>query len=309
VLAALAADAHATPLGLGAAVGHAATIGDQAGTLAARTIVPVGAPPRAAVLVAAGVVGALGVWAACSGPILARRAARRPLVLLAVGVVVVVAGYAMVVFAAASYQPDDMGLSNRINVAAAPGYAAIAVALAWILVDLVGGVLPRPPWAGALAGVLVTGLVVAGGASQVLADASDWNHAWSEQKVILASLYRLVPAPAPGTTVFTFGRSGYTAPSVPIFGGGGNNDMLGAVRLLWGSSTVRGFPVLDEMHLECATTTVSLSGTKADSTTRYGRALFVELRRDLVVVPRDQAACRRVANAQLPYAPVNERND
>jgi len=109
--------------------------------------------------------------------------------------------------------------------------------------------------------------------------------------------------------MLTFGRSCYTAPSVPIFGGGGNNDMLGAVRLLWGTSTVRGFPVLAEIHLECTPTTVWLTGTKAGSTTRYGRAQFVDLRRDLVVVPRDQAACRRDATAQLPYAPVNERND
>jgi len=109
--------------------------------------------------------------------------------------------------------------------------------------------------------------------------------------------------------MLTFGRSCYTAPSVPIFGGGGNNDMLGAVRLLSGTSTVRGFPVLAEMHLECTPTTVWLTGTKAGSTTRYGRAQFVDLRRDLVVVPRDQVARRRDANVQLPYAPVNERSD
>lgn len=308
VLAAMIFETHANSVGPVAGLHHAGRIGDQAATLLANTLVPVGSPPRVAVLVASGAVAVLGVIATCTGAAELRVKARRPVALLVVGTVIVLAGYAMIVFANEGYEPDGMGLSNRINAVAAIGYATITVALAWILIELVKRVVPRPPGVATLCGSLFVLFVAAGGTAHVVSDTADWNHAWVQQKETLATLYRLVPHPSPGTTVFTFGRSGYVAPSVPIFGGGGNNDMLGAVKLLYGTDAVRAFPVLDQMHFECGPRSVALAATGASSSTRYGHALFVDLRTDRITVPRNKAACTNATHAELPYATVNESN-
>jgi hypothetical protein len=220
--------------------------------------------------------------------------------------VVAAAGYPMIFWADSGYMPDGAGVSNRINVAAAPGYAMVAVALIWIVSEITARALRHP--APLIVGVACISFVTIGAAVHVQKDIADWDHAWVEQKTILSTLKRLVPDPSPGTTVFTFGRSGYAAPSVPIFGGGGNNDMLGAAWLLWRTSSVRAFPVLDQMRFKCGPSSVSLVATGADSSTTYGHALFVDLRAQRVQVPRTRAACVADTTAALPYAPVNEHN-
>ena len=294
-------------LGFTAGLHHGATIGSQALTLLAQTLEPFGAIPRWIPLLGAGVVVMVGVVVGFTGPLEGQRATRRPLALLCVGVVVIVAGYIMIVWANSGYVPSGMGVSNRINAAAAPGYAAVAVALIWIAYEIIVRAL-RSPFTARIAGAACLSFVIIGAAVHVQTDAANWDHAWAEQKTILSTLQRLVPDPPPGTTVFTFGRPGYAAPAVPIFGGGGNNDMLGAVQLLWHTSSVRGFPVLDQMRFECGPTSVSLLATGADSRTTYGHALFVDLRAHRVRIPRTRAACVADTITELPYAAVNEHN-
>ena len=74
------------------------------------------------------------------------------------------------------------------------------------------------------------------------------------------------------------------------------------------NGSVRGFPILDQMHFVCGARSVRLLDTGVKSTTVYGRANFINLLTSKVVVPRDQHECLAVT-AAFPYAPVNESND
>jgi len=157
--------------------------------------------------------------------------------------------------------------------------------------------------------VLVTALLVPVALGDFLesrSDRRDWDSAASSGRALLRDVKRLVPDPPPGTTIFTFGVSGYSAPSVPIFGGGGSNDLLGAVRVTYDSGAVAGFPVLDGMTFRCGEAEMDLADTGEPSAAPYGRAVLVDLARRRVLRPRDRAGCRRATEALKPYAPVNE---
>jgi hypothetical protein len=299
---------HKHSFGVSADLDHARAVGDQALTLAAHSVLPVGGVPRAAVLIGIGGVVGVGLVLAVSGPPSQRQRARRNVGYLAAGAAVVVAGYLMIVPADPGYQPDSAGVGNRINAVAALGFALIVVALC----RMVGQVAARVTGGSGrrVAGVstALALLIIAMSASVVVTDASHWDRASVEQQETLAVIRHLVPSPSATTTVFTFGRSGYTAPSVPIFGGGGNGDLVGAVRVMWKNGSVRGFPVLDQMHFVCSPHSVRLLDTGSSSTTLYGRADFINILTSNVVVPRDRHECLAVT-AAFPYASVNESND
>ena len=124
---------HKHSFGVSADLDHARAIGDQALTLAAHSVLPVGGVPRAAVLIGIGGVVGVGLVLAVSGPPSQRQRARRNVGYLAAGAAVVVAGYLMIVPADPGYQPDSAGVGNRINAVAALGFALIVVALCGIV--------------------------------------------------------------------------------------------------------------------------------------------------------------------------------
>ena len=300
---------HKHSFGVSADLDHARVIGDQALTLAAHSVLPVGGVPRVGVLIGIGGVVGVGLVLALSGPPSQRQRARRNVGYLVAGAAVVVAGYLMIVPADPGYQPVSAGVGNRIDAVAALGFALIVLALCGI----VGQVAARMTGGSGrrVAGVstALALVIIAMGASVVVTDASHWDRASVEQQETLAVIRHLVRSPSATTTVFTFGRSGYSAPSVPIFGGGGNGDLVGAVRVMWMNGSVRGFPILQEMHFVCSSYSVRLLDTgMINSTTVYGRADFINLLTSKVVVPRDQHQCQAVTSA-FPYAPVNESND
>jgi hypothetical protein len=289
---------------------HARVIATQAGDLLAATLVP-GIPHLAALAVGAAVcVVAMGRR---SDP-----ANRRLLAAVAVGLAVIVLGYVMIVPADAGYVPDSTGMQNRINVVAAIGVAVVVVSV----YSLAGGLIFKAlrPTASDGSGrgrsgarttfFLIGALVIALLATETVRfeqDANNWNAAGAEQSAVLGALDRLVPHPSGAVTVFTFGRSGFSAPSIPIFGGGGMNDLVGAVRILWNRDDVAGYPVDGPEKFACAVSGFGITGV-AGSYTGYGRGYLVDLKSDRAIAPSDQRQCRASTAALEPYAPVNQSN-
>jgi len=301
---------HHTP-SLAGAPEHLQIIAIHGLEVMARALLPVRGVPAAAVLLPAlAIIAAAAVAVACrridtrtSGEL------RKALLLLAGGLAVTMAGWVMIVPADLGYDPGSSGVGNRINAVAAIGLAVAVVAFAGLLaIALRAALSARAPSLAVLTALLALPIALAN-LVRFEQDATNWNHAADVGRAFLVRLRELVPDPVPGTTLFTFGVSGYAAPSVPIFGGGGNNDLLGAVRITYGTGAISGFPVLGGMRFSCGPGSMTLLNTGAPSTTPYGLALLVDMRgAGQVLVPRSESDCLRETMQLAPYTPVNERD-
>jgi hypothetical protein len=295
---------------IGGVPDHLRIIASHGLEVMARALLPVRGIPAAAVLAPAlAIVVAAAV--AVSRPHLAARTRgelRQALLLLVGGLVVTVAGWGMIIPAALGYDPGSSGVGNRINAVAAIGLAVVVVAFAGLLAVAIRSCWRRAPSLALLTTLLAMPVALAD-LVRLQQDATDWNHAADVGRAFLVRLRELVPDPVPGSTLFTFGVSGYAAPSVPIFGGGGNNDLLGAVRVTYGTDAISGFPVLGGMQFSCGSGSMTLLDTRAPSTTPYGLALLVDMRgAGQVLVPRSESDCLRATTQLAPYAPVNEKD-
>jgi hypothetical protein len=298
---------HAPDTTLQQDLAHAAVIARQAVVVTERAAVPFPVVTLRSLLfplALAVVLLATAVAALARGRTL-RPLPQRDLAGLILGLAVVVTGYVMIIPGASGYMPDSAGMQNRVNAVAAIGLAVAVVSLISLTATLLIGWLPWRRPAASILVLLAAGWVVAGDTLRTSQHAAHWEQAAREQSEVLAILDRAVPPPRDGLTVFAFARSGYTAPAVPIFGGGGMGDMVGALRVTWMNGTTRGYPVLDQMHVDCQPVSILVDGI-LDSRTHYGRAVFVDLRRGTATVPADAKECRSAADAALPYAPVNE---
>jgi hypothetical protein len=231
-----------------------------------------------------------------------RRAEMRSnLVGLAYGAAVVAVGYAPFVTADKGYTADGPGLQDRINTVAIIGFALIVICSVRLAGAWLTAVAGRRA-IGRNAAAIVVVVIVAHTWIADLRVSRSWWEARREQRAALSATRRLVPDPAPGTTLFTFGRTGFVLPAVPIFGGGGIDDLLNAERLARDDEHIRAYPVLTGMVLECRPDEVVLRGTGLPSATAYGRAVFVDTVRNTVTTPRDRSSCRRDRAALQPYS-------
>lgn len=227
--------------------------------------------------------------------------------LLALGGVVV--GYAMLIPAVDRYPLYAPGVQNRTNCFAALGFSVLVVFLAAAVAALVAAMVPRisRPARAQLRGVLTLALVFAMigvYAVRIVQDERRWTKAAEDQAQIFAGTRELVPSPPADVTIFTSPYPGYSSRSIPIFGGGGNNDELGAFRVFYGSAQMRAFPLLEGNGLLCGLTAMKTPDGRR-SETKYGKAIFVDLRQRVVYRPRSRAACLRDTNAMEPFGPVN----
>jgi hypothetical protein len=230
----------------------------------------------------------------------------RPLLLAIAGIVV---GYLMIVPAADRYPIYAPGVQNRTNCFAALGFSALVVFASAAVAAMVVAALPRlterarRQLRAGLTGILVLG-VLGIYTVRVVEDADRWQHSAEIQARILADAHALVPSPPPDATIFTSPYPGNFSPSLPIFGGGGNNDELGAFKVSYGSDELRAFPLLEGVGVTCGPT--SMATPDADnSATEYGKAILVDLRASAVYRPRSRGECIEDTNAMQPYGPVN----
>lgn len=230
-----------------------------------------------------------------------------PLMLLAI--VGILIGYLMLIPAADRYPVYSPGVQNRVNCFAALGICALVVFVLGAVASMAVAALPqtsmkvRARLRATLTGVLVLGMFGVY-TLRIVEDGHDWAKAAEVQEEVLVEAQALLPSPPPDSTIFTAPYPGHSAPSIPIFGGGGNNDQLGAFKVAYDAEELRSFPLLGETELECGATSMAQPET-GNSETDYSKAILIDFRTDTVYRPRSRRECIEYTEAMKPYGPVN----
>ncbi|HEY3492602.1 MAG TPA: hypothetical protein VGK43_06595, partial [Solirubrobacterales bacterium] len=232
-------------------------------------------------------------------------------ILLAVAAIAV--GYAMIVPVADRYPIYAPGVQNRTNCFAALGISALMTFLAAAVGSMIAGALPRVSAqaraqirAGVIAALILG--VVGVYTVRVTQNADRWTKSAEIQEEILTQTQELLPSPPPDATIFTSPYPGNAAPSVPAFGGGGNNDEVGAFKVTYDSEEMRAFPMLEGLGLTCGAEEMSQENA-GNSGTAYGKAYLVDLRTRTVYRPMTPGQCAAAVRMMEPLGPVNLRED
>lgn len=233
-----------------------------------------------------------------------------PILLALAGVIV---GYTMIVPVADRYAINAPGVLNRTNCFAALGISALIVFLAAVVGAMVAGAVPRiSSQARALVRTAVTALLILSVIGvytvRVTQDADRWTQASDIQGEILTQAQELLPSPPNDATIFTSPYPGNAAPGVPAFGGGGNNDEVGAFKITYDSDEIRAFPLIIGVGLTCEPDQMSQVNA-GNSETEYGKGLLMDLRRRIVYRPLNQRQCISATRLMEPFGPVNLRED
>jgi hypothetical protein len=233
-----------------------------------------------------------------------------PILLAVAGIAI---GYAMIVPVGDRYMLYVPGLLNRTNCFAGLGFSALMVFLAATVGSILAASLPRisaQTRAQARAGITATLIlgVIGVYTVRITQDADRWIQASEIQGEILDQTQELVPSPPPDATIFTAPYPGNAAPGVPAFGGGGNNDEVGAFKVAYDSEELRAFPVIMEVGLTCGVDEISQINA-GNSETEYGKAIVVDLRTRTVFRPKNQRQCIAARRAIEPFGLVNLRLD
>jgi hypothetical protein len=244
---------------------HLRTIIHQAALITAASLVPFGAPGTLSEVVAAAVLltCCVGAWLTRG-----RSPAARWLAVSAASLVVIAAGYVMLIPASDYYDPLAGGVANRINVVAAVGYALLAASVGFAIATAVASVLPRPDsWAPVIAAILIAA-IAAGYARSDLTDERTYEAASHKAEHVLARLRRLVPTPPHGSLILADGFNPWQATNVPVFSA--SWDLNGAVKLLWNDPSLSGEPVdgqgpVGRRLLECVAGGVAINGLGANA--------------------------------------------
>jgi hypothetical protein len=232
-------------------------------------------------------------------------------ILLAVAAIAI--GYAMIVPVADRYPIYAPGVQNRTNCFAALGISALVVFLAASVGAMVAGALPRiSAQVRSQARAAITALLILGVIGvytvRVTQDADRWTQSAEIQEEILSQTQEVLPSPPADATIFTSPYPGNSSPSVPAFGGGGNNDELGAFKVVYDSEEMRAFPLLSGLGLTCGAKEMSQSNA-GNSGTEYGKAYLVDLRTRTVYRPETPGQCETALKLMEPFGPVNLRED
>jgi hypothetical protein len=230
----------------------------------------------------------------------------RPLLLAIAGIAI---GYLMIIPVGERYPLYAPGVQNRTNCFAALGLSALVVFVMAAAAAILVAAVPRLSensrvWLrGILTGLLVLGMLVVY-TVRINQDANRWQRSAEVQAQILAGAHALLPSPPSDATIFTSPYPGYASPSLPIFGGGGNNDELGAFKVSYGSSEMRAFPLLEGNGVTCGPTSMATSDA-GNSETEYGKTILVDFRASAVYRPKNQNECVKDTDAMQPFGPVN----
>lgn len=153
------------------------------------------------------------------------------------------------------YVPDSSSLFNRLNLAAAPGYCVLFVALCGLLWTALAHWLPRTV-ATAMVAVLVIG-VASGQVSTERKSQEAWATSWDVQTAALDKLRTLAPRLDPAASVMSFGHPIWERGFIPVFSA--SWDLRGAIDQTTAIDPPAALPFLAEAT--CAATGVQLGST------------------------------------------------
>lgn len=287
---------------------HARVMLDLSGVLFDRVLVPFGDPPRSlpTLIVLAILAAAALVWRRASGHDRFRGELRRWLLVAALGLVTIVAGYALIV--PASYgSPLDAGIENRLNMVASIGWVALAYAGAMLVGLLVARAARVAPARAVAAPLLLTAFLGVGYLVRLDESKAHYEESYAEQRQVLDSLRELGPYPR-RATIYVFGQPAFTAPGVPVFAW--IWDLNPAAKLALNPS-VQAHPMLPETKIRCAEKTLFPRNRFAfgkGQAGRYGKTVFVDVERGVSERITSPANCRAARQRFRPGPTVRGRD-
>ena len=260
-----------------------------------------------------GVIGVIALIRRTAPPSPERAAIVRWLYPLLLAVAAIAIGYLMLLPAADRYPLYVPGVQNRTNCFAALGFCALVVFLVGAVVSILTAGLPglskqnRSHLQATLIGLVLVG-IFAVWTVRITESGQRWARAAELQEAVLSEAQELVPSPPPDGTIFTSPYPGYAAPSIPVFGGGGNNDQLGAFKVSYGLEELDSFPLLDGVGAVCGQKIMDTPDS-GESQTPYGKAVLVDFRTRKVYRPKSRSECLTQTKAMEPLGPVNLTGD
>lgn len=153
------------------------------------------------------------------------------------------------------YVPDSDSLFNRLNLAAAPAYCVLFVALCGLLWTALAHWLPRAA-ATTVVSVLVVG-VAAGQVAHELRSQEAWATSWTEQTAALHKLRMLAPRLDRNASVMSFGHPIWERGFIPVFAA--SWDLRGAIEFETRVDPPAALPFVDDA--KCGSTYVLLGST------------------------------------------------
>jgi hypothetical protein len=218
----------------------------------------------------------------------------------------VAAGIASVVALAATYvvflgkglYPLSPGRDNRVNVFAALPWTLLAYSILMVAAMLVCSRINQPARAPLVAAAAAV-LIGAGYVVMVERDVGRWDRAADLQRPVLSAL-RALPRVPRGTTIFTFRYPGQVAPEIYIFAK--VYDLDGAAKIVLDDGSVKAYPIIEPTRISCGEKKVIPHGVHfgPNTSTPYGRALFLDIPTARPVWIRDRSSCRRAIRRLVP---------
>ncbi len=270
---------------LAGTISHAGAMAAQLPTFVFGKLLPfASARPLALILLAA-------VYA-CGAVVLRRLPGANPVrgrlrflfALTGAGLLLVVLGYLIYFPGLDYYLPLGSGVGDRVNAVAGIGWVLALYALLAMVATRVGAALRPPP---VYAGLATAALALALGLSwlaPIAAESRAYVAAYREGNRVLEVVRKAVPAPAPGTAIWTFGQPVEISYGVPVFANYWN--MTGAVALMYHDHRVRSFVGLPGTTFVCGADGLmprqnpEYAAPPADKLgrfgSRYGRTYFVD---------------------------------
>jgi hypothetical protein len=256
------------------------------------------------------VAGALALFLPANDAV--RAELRRWLLIAGAGFVSIGAAYSIFIPGDFYYSPAALGIGNRVNAAAALGFAIVLYSLLVLLALVVVRVLRLDTVvapAVAIASVGTATLLVFF-VSAINSDRHRYERAAKLQGQALAVAKNDVARPPRGTTVYLFGIDGEIAPNVFTFVR--TNDVTAALRLLWNDDTIEGVPVSStaaswpgntqsNSGMSCGPQSVQPRGWLFSKypPTPYDTTLFLDVRSRTSEMIRSEASCRTTLSRYL----------
>lgn len=202
---------------------------------------------------------------------------RQALLLLAFGVLLVLAACVVLAPASDFYVPLQLGQGNRTNAAAGLGWAMVFTALAALAAGL-GARVARP----AVAAAAVVAIVGASWAGRTATDAQDWITAVALQGRVVATAAAVPEAELPGDArIFVFGAPRTSGPETIVFQDA--SDLTYALRFALGRD-VTAAPVFAGQPADCAVLTRKVP---------RGKLYFLDAELMRVIAIPDRATCEQ----------------
>lgn len=192
------------------------------------------------------------------------------------------AGYLLFVPADPWYHPFQPGQGDRVNATAAVGFAVAygATVMAFATALTLG--LRRAAVARVLVATVLAGLLVGALAGQSRRQADAYVATWRQSERVVDGIRAALPGGVrAGDVLLSFGAAGYIGPGFPALAE--SWDLNGAVRLVFRTGEVRGYPIFEGQEVVCGATAVELPANPSrpplyglGTGAPYGRVVFVD---------------------------------